>query len=272
MATGVALMSVIVPLDTEDFRVESDANGVARIVLGRAGEMPTLGPRGHAEMARIWRVLDERPDVRCILVCSDGRGFCAGGSLDLVEEMIRDTAVRARVMRESRELVNSMLDCDKPIVSATNGAAVGAGLCVALLADISIAANDAKLLDGHTRIGVTAGDHAALIWPLLCGIARAKQALLLCQSITGVDAERMGLVSRCVDSNDLRSTAQSVAAELARGSAQALAGTKRSLNHWLRSMLPVFEYSLLSEALSFGDSDVVEGIRATRERRPPQFR
>ena len=112
--------------------------------------------------------------------------------------------MRARVWREARDLVYNIINCSKPIVSAMHGPAVGAGLVAGLLADISIAAKNARIIDGHTRLGVAAGDHAAIVWPLLCGMAKAKYYLLLCEPVSGEEAERIGLVSLCVEEDQLQ--------------------------------------------------------------------
>ena len=160
-------------------------DGIAELVFGPAGSMPATDARGHAELGTIWQRLQAEPGVRAILVRSVGKGFCAGGTPDVVQGMLESHSARLRVMREGRAIVQGMLDSDLPIVSAINGAAVGAGAAVALLADISIAGHKAKIIDGHTKIGVAAGDHAAIIWPLLCGMAKAKYHLMLCNTIDG---------------------------------------------------------------------------------------
>lgn len=265
-------MSRAIETRSGDFTVEIESDGVAHLILGHAGRMPAMSAKGHAEIADIWRILAQASDVRSILIRSIGRGFCAGGSAELTEELLQSEAARARVMREARELVQGMLDCDKPIVSAINGAAVGAGSVLALLADIPIAAREAKILDGHTRIGVAAGDHAAVIWPLLCGMAKAKYYLLLCESLTGEDAEAIGLVSLCVDRVALETIAGDVARRLACGSPSALGFTKRTLNHWLRAAWPAFEHSLALEFMGFAGSEAREGLQAFKEKRPPQFK
>jgi len=261
----------LLPLDTDDFRVEI-ADGIAHVVLGRPGAMPVTDARGHGELARVWRLLDADPEVRAILVRSEGKGFCAGGTPELVAALVQHESDRLRVMREARDLVVGMIDCDKPIVSAINGAAVGAGLAVALLADVSVAVRGAKLIDGHTRLGLAAGDHAVAIWPLLTSMARAKQALLLCDTITGEEAERIGLVSRCVEADQLDAVTCDLAARLAASSPTAMAWTKRTLNHWLRAALPAFEHSLALEILGFAGRDVREGLAALSERRAPDFK
>jgi enoyl-CoA hydratase len=152
-----------------------------------------------------------------------------------------------------------------------HGPAVGAGLAAGLLADVSIAAKNARIIDGHTRLGVAAGDHAAIVWPLLCGLAKAKYHLLLCEPLSGEEAERIGLVSLAVDEAKLFDTAREVAAKLAAGSQSALRWTKYSLNNWLRLAGPTFDASLALEMLGFSGPDVREGIASLREKRKPEF-
>lgn len=257
-------------VDTDNFRVDL-IDGVAEVVFGVPGSMPFTDARGHRELARIWPRLDAQEGIRAILVRSEGRGFCAGGTIDVVQQMLSSEAARLQVMKEARAIVQGIMDCDRPIVSAINGAAVGVGLAVALLADISVAAKTAKLIDGHTKLGVAAGDHATLIWPLLCGMAKAKYHLLLCETLSGEEAERIGVVSAAVDEAQLLDTARSVSRKLAQGSPTALAWTKRSLNHWLRAAWPAFEASLASEILGFAGADAREGLRALEEKRAPRF-
>jgi enoyl-CoA hydratase len=257
--------------DFGDFRVEIASNGIAHVVLGHPGKMPSTGIGGHAALARLWPQLAEAREVRSILIRSEGKGFCAGGSPELVQELLKSAPARLRVLAEIRAIVQGMIDCDKPIVSAINGAAVGAGLALALLADISIAARDAKLIDGHTKIGVAAGDHSVVIWPLLCGLAKSKYYLLLSESLTGQEAERIGLVSLSVEASQLTRVSQEIAERLARGSAAAQAFTKRTLNHWLRSAWPAFEHSAALEILGFAQPDAVEGVTALAEKRAPHF-
>jgi len=136
---------------------------------------------------------------------------------------------------------------------------------------VSVAGRSARIIDGHTRLGVPAGDHAALVWPLLCGLAKAKYFLLTCEPISGEEAERIGLVSLCVEDEDVYDTAFEVARKLAKGSQSAIRWTKHALNHWLRAAGPTFDSSLALEFLAFTGPDVQEGIASLRERRPPKF-
>src|SRR5205085_11407527 len=134
--------------------------------------------------------------------------------------------------------------CPKPIISAINGVAVSAGLAVAFMTDIPIAAENMRITDGHLRLGVAAGDHAVIIWPLLCGMAKAKYYLLTADFIDGKEAERIGLVSLCTPADQVLPKAMEVATKLATGSQLAIRWTKRALNNWLRQAGPIFDQSL----------------------------
>ena len=164
-----------------------------------------------------------------------------------------------------------MLASVKPIVSAINGVAVGAGLAVALLADVSIIAESARLSDGHARLGVAAGDHAALLWPLLCGMAKAKYYLMTADFVDGPEAERIGLVTRCVPDDEVSTRPWPSPGGWPPGSRTAVQWTKRALNQWMVSNAPVFGESLALEMLGFLGPDATEGVAAVRERRPPEF-
>ena len=167
---------------------------VLRITMG--GGQERLNPVDavmHRELGEIWRDIDADPEVNSVIITGAGRAFSAGGDFAMVEQMIADFETRTRVWKEARDLVYNIINCGKPVVSAMRGPAVGAGLVCGLLADISIATKDARIIDGHTRLGVAAGDHSVIVWPLLCGLAKAKYYLLLCDAVTGAEAERIGL-------------------------------------------------------------------------------
>jgi len=245
--------------------------GILEIVMGREGKLAVADAQMHRELAEIWRDVDTDPDTAVAIIRGVGKGFSGGGSLDLVEEMTLDFDTRARVWREARDLVYNLINCSKIVISAMHGPAVGAGLVTGLLADISIAARNARIIDGHTRLGVAAGDHAAIVWPLLCGMAKAKYYLLLCEEMSGEEAERIGLVSMCVDEEQLVEKAREVAQRLLRGSQSAIRWTKYSLNNWLRMAGPTFDTSLALEMLGFSGPDVREGVASHREKRAPKF-
>jgi enoyl-CoA hydratase len=257
-----------------DFRhltFESKPNGVLVVTINRPEVLNAANARLHWEFTQIWPVVDADPKTRVVVVTGAGKAFSAGGDLSLVEDMAGNPDALTRTMREASDLVYNMINLDKPVVSAINGVAVGAGLVVALMADVSIIAETARFTDGHTRLGVAAGDHAAIIWPLLCGMAKAKYYLLTADFIDGREAERIGLVTMCLPPDQVMPKALDVADRLARGSQISIQWTKRALNNWLRQAGPIFDQSLALEMLSFSYPDVREGVKAIREKRTPVF-
>ena len=257
-----------------DFRhltFESKPNGVLVVTINRPEVLNAANARLHWEFTQIWPVVDADPKTRVVVVTGAGKAFSAGGDLSLVEDMAGNPDALTRTMREASDLVYNMINLDKPVVSAINGVAVGAGLVVALMADVSIIAETARFTDGHTRLGVAAGDHAAIIWPLLCGMAKAKYSLLTADFIDGREAERIGLVTMCLPPDQVMPKALDVADRLARGSQISIQWTKRALNNWLRQAGPIFDQSLALEMLSFSYPDVREGVKAIREKRTPVF-
>lgn len=247
-------------------------DGVLLATLNRPEAMNATNARLHWELTRLWGVVDQDPSVKVIVVTGAGeRAFSAGGDLEMVEEMANSQEATLRVMKEASDIVYNMLACEKPIISAINGTAVGAGLAVALLADVSVMAEDAKLTDGHTRLGVSAGDHAAIVWPILCGMAKAKYYLMTADFVNGKEAERIGLVTFCTPRDEVLARSLAIAANLARGSQTAIRATKKSLNNWMRLAGPIFDNSLAQEMLCFLGPDVREGLDALRNKRPAQF-
>jgi len=246
------------------------SDGVLQITL-EGPNLNAVGPEAHRELADVWTAVDRDPTVRVALLTGAGTAFSAGGSFDLIDGIVGDYDHRTRVLREARDLVRNILECSKPIVSAIRGPAVGAGLVAGLLADVSVVSRTARIIDGHTRLGVAAGDHAAVCWPLLAGMAKAKYYLLTCRPLSGEEAERIGLVSLCVDDEAVLSTALGISDELATGAQAALRFTKHTLNHWYRAMMPAFDASLAYEFYGFGGPDAAEGVASHREKRPPRF-
>ena len=225
-------------------QIEHRPNGVMLITLSNPGKLNATDAGMHAELSTIFADIHATPEVRAVVVTGEGKAFSAGGDLDWIAGQVGDYERTISVMREAGDIVRTMIECDTPIISAINGVAVGAGLAVALLADISIIDEDTRLTDGHLRIGVAAGDHAVSIWPLLCGMAKAKYYLLTSEFIDGREAERIGLVSKAVPADEVLPEALAIADRLALGPRQATLLTKRALNHWLRQALPNFEASL----------------------------
>jgi len=247
------------------------SEGVLEVVLSNPGRLNAADSQMHRELAYVWRDIDADESIGAVLVRGEGGAFSSGGDFKMIEEMIRDYEALLRVWKEARDLVYGVVNCSKPIVAAVEGPAVGAGLAVALLADISVVGKTARLVDGHVRLGVAAGDHAVMVWPLLCGLSKAKYYLLLNEPLSGEEAERIGLVSRCVEDGEVYNEALRIAQRLTQSSPTAVRFTKYALNNWLRMMGPNFDTSLALEFMGFLGPDAKEGLSSLQEKRRPNF-
>ena len=250
---------------------ERHPDGILLITINRPDVLNATNNRLHWELSRVWRDIDDDDQTNVVIITGKGRAFSAGGDLDMIDRMKANHDNIMQAFKEAGDIVYNMIDCRKPIISAINGVAVGAGLAVAFMADIPIAAENMRITDGHLRLGVAAGDHAVIIWPLLCGMAKAKYYLLTADFIDGKEAERIGLVALCVPSDQLMDKAFEVARKLARGPQHAARLTKRALNNWLKMFGPAFDASLAMEMLGFFGSDLSEGVSALKEKRQPTF-
>jgi len=257
--------------DYPQLAFERREHGVLLITLNRPEKYNATDAAMHGELARVWADVSADPQTRVAVVTGAGKAFSAGGDLDMVTDIAGDHDRVAHMLSEMSAMVYNLISCEKPVVSAINGVAVGAGLVVALLADISICAEDAKLGDGHVKLGVAAGDHAAILWPLLAGMAKARYYLLTGEMLTGAEAERIGMVSKALPREQVLEEALRVAETLATGSQLAIRWTKRALNNWLKTAGPIFDQSAAYEMLRFLGPDVLEGVAALKEKRAPKF-
>lgn len=255
----------------EHLLFERRPDGVLLVTMNRPAKYNATNAVLHRELSVLWDDVNADDETRVVVITGAGDAFSAGGDFDLIQAQADGLEAALTAMEEARKIVYGIMNCDKLVIAAINGVAVGAGLSVAILSDISVIGENAKFTDGHIRLGVAAGDHATLIWPLLCGMAKSKYYLLTAEFITGAEAERIGLVSRCVPDDQVLDEALRIASDLGRGPVRAIQWTKRSLNLWLQQFAPMFESSLALEMLNFCDEDVHEGIAAVRERRAPKF-
>jgi enoyl-CoA hydratase len=244
---------------------------VLRITIASPLKLNAMTATLHRECSEVWKDVDADPSVSVAIIGGSEKAFSAGGDLTHERKVCDDYDLRMTAMKEARDLVYNMINCSKPIVSAVRGWAVGAGIALALLADISIAAKDAKFSDGHAKIGVASGDHATILWPLLCGMARAKYYLMLSEPFSGEEAANMGLVSLAVEAGSLDAKAIEIAIRLAELAPAATRWTKHTLNHWLRQAAPIFDASLGFEFIGFAGPEGREGIDAFLQKRPPVF-
>ncbi len=255
----------------DQLNLDRREGGILLVTLDQPHKYNAADEGMHAELARIWAEISADDWTRVAVVTGSGKAFSAGGDLAMVRRLAGDHRRVTHMLSEMSSIVYNMVDCEKPIVSAVNGVAIGAGLVVALLADISICASDARLGDGHVKLGVAAGDHAAIVWPLLTSMAKARYYLLTGEMLDGTEAERIGLVTKALPRDEVLDEALRIAAVLAEGSQSAIRWTKRSLNNWLRVARPIYDQSAAYEMLGFMGPDVLEGLAALTEKRAPHF-
>jgi enoyl-CoA hydratase len=253
-------------------RFDRPAEGVLRVtMINPDNRMNAADERKHSEVSEVWRDIDKDPETGAVILRGSEQAFSAGAEFSVIEKIVADKSYRLQMWKEARDIVYNVINCSKPTIAAMNGPAVGAGLAAGMVCDITIAAKSARIIDGHTRLGVAAGDHSVIIWPLLVGMAKAKYYLLTCEPLTGEEAERIGLVSLCVADDQLEAKSLEVATKLANGARTAISFTKYALNNWLRMMGPNFDTSLALEFMGWDTGDATEGLASFREKRKPKF-
>ena len=253
-----------------ELRIQRDGT-VLTVTMNRPERLNAIGGVMHEELSRLFYdiALDSETDV--VILTGAGEAFSAGGDIEWMQEVIDQPEKFEQVAAEAKRIIFGILECDRPIIARLNGAATGLGATIALFCDIIIAADHARIGDPHVRVGFVAGDGGAVIWPQLVGYARAKEYLMTGDLMSAQEAERIGLISMCVDDDKLQETALKVAVNLTKASPSALRWTKLSMNNWLQQAWPIFENSLALEILGFSGPDVVEGLKAYEERRQPVF-
>lgn len=253
-------------------RPDPDLPSLMLIELNRPDKFNATNARMHREASQVWLDIHRDPTVSVVVLTGKGKAFCAGGDLEMIDEFRASAEALYATYDEARAIVRNMVDCDKVIIAAINGVAVGAGCALALMADVTIAAENARFGDGHIKLGVAAGDHAVAIWPLLCGMAKAKYYALTGEMIDAKEAERIGLVSKMVPKGESVAEAMRVARGLARGPQHAIKHTKRAFNVWLnQSGGPAFDVSSALEMLDFQHGDAAAGLAALRRKGAPEY-
>lgn len=256
------------PENYQTIQIEKRANGVAVATLNRPERLNAVNGPMHRELANIARDADHDDEVRVLVLTGAGRAFCAGGDFS------GDAPVSGQSgLKEAREIVNLLLDCSIPVISAVKGYAMGLGATIALLADIVVAGKSATFADTHVNMGIGAGDGGQVIWPLLMGVNRAKYHLMTGERITGEDAERYGLVNFVVDDDAVLDKALEIADRLAAGPGLAIAASKVGVNQYIKMVANlVLPVSLAEEFLNFRSADAAEAIKAFQEKRAAEFK
>jgi enoyl-CoA hydratase len=256
--------------DYESIKLDWPAEHVLRVTMSR-GKVNSMDYQLHHDIAHIWNLIAVDTDVNVVIVTGAGKYFSAGGDFGTEHAMQEDWDLLNGMLNDARAIVDNMIRFDKPVIAAINGPAAGGGLTVALMSDITLMARSTKIVDAHTRLGIGAGDHSAMVWPLLCGMAKAKYYLSTCDPITADVAEEIGLITKAVDDDKLMDEAVALAARLAKGAPTALRYTKRSINQWFRMLWPIYENSQVYSVLGYFGPDLPEGLGAHMEKRAPNF-
>ncbi|MXW49053.1 MAG: enoyl-CoA hydratase/isomerase family protein [Gammaproteobacteria bacterium] len=246
---------------------------VLYLTLNRPESLNSVDATLHAELATVFSdaQADERADV--IVLTGSGRAFCAGGNMDWMQDAIDNPENFELTVREAKQIIFSMLDCEKPIIAKVNGAAVGLGCTLALFCDIIFAADDVVISDPHVGVGMVAGDGGAVIWPQLVGYARAKEFLMTGDALTPREAERIGLINHAVPREELDEVVDAFADRLANSAQKAVRWSKVSVNIGLKQLAhSIMDASLAYEALTNVTEDHQEAVHAFREKRKPIFK
>ena len=245
-------------------------NRIAILTLNRPEARNAIMQEMHFELEDVFGELSRDSDVNVIVVTGAGPVFCAGGD---IRQMKMD-AFAPVALAGARRLIHNMLDVEQPIIAALNGDAIGLGATIALFCDIIFAANNARIGDPHVAVGgLVAGDGGAVIWPLLIGLAKAKEMLLTGDLIGAAEAERIGLINKVLPLEELHPAVMALANRLASGPTWAIRWTKTAVNKRLRDEVNfVFDFSISAERLTMATQDHREAVQAFREKRVPQFK
>jgi len=212
--------------------------------------------------------------VRSVVVTGEGKAFCAGGDLSWIAESpdLSVDAIRDRMLPFYRTWL-SIRDLDVPSIAAINGPAVGAGLCLALACDIRYAARGARMSAPFTQLGMHAGMAATYLLPEAVGLAAARDLLFTGRAVEGDEALRLGLVSAVYDADELLDAALAAASRIAAAGPIATRLTKAGLrNGGHASVEDALQYEALAQPVTFATDDLREGLAASKEKRPANFK
>jgi len=250
---------------------------ILTVTLNRPERLNAVDEAMHSELEGVFGAVGRDEEVNVVIVTGAGRGFCSGGDVRAMDERGGAIALQERplgaVSQSGRRLIHNMLWIEQPVICALNGVAAGLGATIALFCDIIYASDRARIGDTHVRAGLVAGDGGAVIWPLLIGMAKAKELLMTGDIIDAQEAERIGLINKVVPHDELMETVMDLARRLATGPALAIRGTKHALNKKLWNDLnQSLDMGLALEERSSRHPDHQEAARAFVEKRTPEFK
>jgi 2-(1,2-epoxy-1,2-dihydrophenyl)acetyl-CoA isomerase len=246
---------------------------VAVLRLDDPSAMNALSPAVKAGMEKNVLTLIGDASVRAIIITGTGKAFCAGGDIRAMQavEGRKAPAVRTR-MQEAHAWARALLDCDKPVIAAVNGAAVGGGLALALLADLIVASREAYFMSGYSKLGALPDLGLLQTLPWAIGSLRAKEMILLNRRYTAEDAVAIGLANRAVAPERLMPEALAMAEEIAAGPGPMLSMSKVMMKRaYQASVEEFFEREAIAQGVAFGSAEFNEGVEAFLSKRKPRF-
>lgn len=259
---------------THEFRTidfERDGDVLIATIDHPDSELNAVDDVLHRDLTALFPRLQAERDARAVLLTGRGRTFSAGGDFDWFPALQDPETLRELVL-DARSLVWDLLDVHLPIVAAVNGHAMGLGASVALLSDVVVVAESARIGDPHVSVGLVAGDGGTIAWPLTLGPMLAKRFLLTGDPVTADEAVRLGLAVEAVPDAELHERGLAWAHRLAAGAPLAVQGTKAAVNAWVKATAgPAFDIALGNEATTFRSADHREALAALAEKRPPRF-
>lgn len=248
-------------------------DGLATVTLNRPELRNAAHDPMHRELETIFTDVGEDDSIRAIVLTGAGEAFCSGGDASSMDSGEFNPTGPRIPFNGVRRLVNHMLDVEQPIIGAINGDAAGLGATLALMCDVTYVAESARIGDTHVKMGLVAGDGGTIIWPMLIGMARAKQYLFTGDWISGTEAERIGLVNFALPADEVLEQATAFARRMANGAPMAIRWTKYSMNKLMREQVNLaLDTSMLLEAATMGTEDLKEAAAAFLEKRPPLFK
>lgn len=226
----------------------------------------------HDELATVFSDLQRDAGSDIIILSAKGRAFCAGGDMDWFDEQIEHPGRFRDIAWDAKRIVMSLLEMEKPIICRLNGAAAGLGATIALLCDMIVADETAKIGDPHVKVGLVAGDGGALIWPQLVGYAKAKELLMTGDLLTAAEAKELGLINYAVPVGELDAKVGELVAKLQSNPKWAVRWTKTVTNIPLKALAAqLMDASIGWESVSNYMDDRKEAVAAFKEKRAPKL-
>ena len=246
---------------------------ILTVTLNRPEVRNAADPVMHNELSRIFYDIAKDDACSVVVLTGAGKSFSAGGDINAMVDKIADHSKWVETVEEARGIFYGMLDLEKPVIARVNGAASGLGATLVVYSDIAIAVEGAKIGDPHVKVGLTAGDGGALMWPMLVGYQKAKELLFLGDHIEAEEAARIGLINYVVPAAELDAKVYDMAERLANGATKAIGWTKLAINHSLRQLAAgTMEIGFGLETLSHLTKDHAEAVAAFQEKREPKFK